>query len=282
MTEETIRETRSGTPGWVFAAIAVLGVVALVGLVMAHNASTQGQEIQQSMDNKIKAMQLDFTNQVAQLQQHSTQADTTSSSLQSDLGVVTKRLRLTQGDLKKAREEAETIRTEAQQKIDQVSGNVSTVSTELATKASTDDVKGVDGKVEGVRTDLTGTQNDLKMARSELGTLIARNHEDVEQLRRLGERDYLEFTIDTKNKPQKVGSFMVELRGTNVAKKRYNVALVVDDARIERKNLPIDEPIFFHQGTDRRPLEMVVNTVAKDKVTGYISVPKASTQSASN
>jgi len=282
MTDETIREVRSSTPAWVFAAIAVLGVVALVGLVMAHNASTQGQEIQQSMDNKIKAMQTDFTNQVAQLQQHSTQADTTSASLQSDLGVVTKRLRLTQGDLKKAREEAETIRTEDQEKIDAVNGTVGTVTTELATKASTDDVKGVDGKVDGVRTDLTGTQNDLKMARSELGTLIARNHEDVEQLRRLGERDYLEFTIDGKNKPQKVGSFMVELRGTNPKNKRYNVSLIVDDARIEKKNLPVNEPIFFHQGTDKRPLEMVVNNVAKDKVTGYISVPKANTQSASN
>jgi len=282
MTDETIREVRSSTPAWVFAAIAVLGVVALVGLVMAHNASTQGQEIQQSMDNKIKAMQTDFTNQVAQLQQHNTQADTTSSSLQSDLGVVTKRLRLTQGDLKKAREEAETIRTEDQEKIDAVNGTVGTVTTELATKASTDDVKGVDGKVDGVRTDLTGTQNDLKMARSELGTLIARNHEDVEQLRRLGERDYLEFTIDGKNKPQKVGSFMVELRGTNPKNKRYNVSLIVDDARIEKKNLPVNEPIFFHQGTDKRPLEMVVNNVAKDKVTGYISVPKANTQSASN
>jgi hypothetical protein len=82
-----------------------------------------------------------------------------------------------------------------------------------------------DGKVDGVRTDLSGTQNDLKMARSELGTLIARNHEDVEQLRRLGERDYIEFTIDSKNKPQKVGSFVVELRGTNVTKKRYSVSL---------------------------------------------------------
>jgi uncharacterized membrane-anchored protein YhcB (DUF1043 family) len=282
MSEETIREVRSSTPAWVFAAIAVLGVVALVGLVMAHNASTQGQEIQQSMDNKIKAMQTDFTNQVAQLQQHNTQADTTSSSLQSDLSVVTKRLRLTQGDLKKAREEAETIRTEDQEKIDAVNGTVGTVTTELATKASTDDVKGVDGKVEGVRTDLTGTQNDLKMARSELGTLIARNHEDVEQLRRLGERDYLEFTIDGKNKPQKVGTFMVELRGTNPKSKRYNVSLIVDDSRIEKKNLPVNEPIFFHQGTDKRPLEMVVNNVAKDKVTGYISVPKANTQSASN
>jgi hypothetical protein len=140
----------------------------------------------------------------------------------------------------------------------------------------------VDGKVDGVRTDLQGTQNDLKMARSELGTLIARNHEDVDQLRRLGERDYLEFTIDGKNKPQKVGTFMVELRGTNPKNKRYNVSLIVDDARIEKKNLPINEPIFFHQGTDKRPLELVVNNVAKDKVTGYISVPKANTQSASN
>lgn len=206
MTEEMDRSSdgRRGTPGWMFAAVGVLGIVALVGLVMAHNASTQGQENQQSMESKVKAAQVDFTTQIAQLQQHQAQADTTNAGLQSDLSVVTKRLRLTQGDLKKAREEAETIRTEDQQKIDEVNGNVTTVTSALATKASTDDVKGVDGKVDVVRTDLTGTQNDLKMARSELGTLIASNHEQIEQLRRLGERDYIEFTIDGKNKPQKV------------------------------------------------------------------------------
>ena len=282
MTDEMDRSTGTGrgTPGWVLAAIAVLGVVALVGLVMAHNVSTQTQEAQQAFDTKIKGVQQDFTNQIAQLQQHEAQVDTANAGLQSDLTVVTKRLRLTQGDLKKARDEAEAIRTEDQQKIDEVNGQMTS---QLATKASTDDVKGVDGKVDGVRTDLTGTQNDLKMARSELGTLIARNHEDVEQLRRLGERDYIEFSIDAKNKPTKVGSFVVELRGTNPTKKRYNVALVVDDSRIEKKNLPFNEPIFFHQGSDRRPLELVVNTVAKDKVTGYISVPKAAgAQSASS
>jgi hypothetical protein len=282
MAEEMDRSAsvNRSVPGWVIAAVAVLGVVAVVGLVMAHNASTQTTEAQQSFDTKVKAMQTDFTGQIASLQQHQAQVDTTNAGLQSDLTVVTKRLRLTQSDLKKARDEAETIRTEDQQKIAEVDASAKT---ELATKASTDDVKGVDGKVDGVRTDLTGTQNDLKMARSELGTLIARNHEDVEQLRRLGERDYIEFTIDAKNKPQKVGAFVVELRGTNPAKKRYNVALIVDDSRIEKKNLPVDEPIFFHQGNDRRPLELVVNTVAKDKVTGYISVPKASgAQSASS
>lgn len=267
-------------PGWVIAAVAVLGVVALVGLVMAHNAGTQATEAQQTFDSKVKSMQADFTSQLAQLQQHQAQMDTANAGLQSDLTVVTKRLRLTQSDLKKARDEAESIRTEDQQKIAEVDA---AAKTELATKASTEEVKGVDGKVDGVRTDLTGTQNDLKMARSELGTLIAKNHEDVEALRRLGERDYIEFSIDTKNKPQKVGAFIVELRGTNPTKKRYNVALTVDDSRIEKKNLPVNEPVFFHQGNDRRPLELVVNTVAKDKVTGYISVPKAAgAQSASS
>jgi len=275
----TVNENRS-VPGWVIAVLAVLGVVAVAGVVMAHNASNDNQASNQSYDAKLKAAQADFTSQIAQLQQHQAQVDTANLGLQSDLTVVTKRLRLTQSDLKNARDEAEAIRTEDQQKIAEVDADAKT---ELATKASTDEVKSVDGKVDGVRTDLSGTQNDLKMARSELGTLIAKNHEDVDQLRHLGERDYIEFTIDAKNKPQKVGSFMVELKGTNPAKKRYNVSLIVDDARIDKKNLPVNEPIFFHQGTDRRPAELVVNTVSKDKVTGYISVPKtAGTQSASS
>jgi len=264
---------RQGTPGWMFAAVAVLGVVALVGLVLAHNASTQAQEVQQTLENRVKALQTDFTTQIATLQQHQSQTDTANSGLQSDLSVVTKKLRITQGELKKAHQETEAVKTESEQKIAEMDG---AVKTELATKASTDDIKTVDGRVTGVRTDLESTQNDLKMARSELGTLIARNHEDVEQLRRLGERDYIEFTIDAKNKPQKVGAFVVELRGTNLNKKRYSVSLIIDDVHIDKKNLPVNEPVFFHQGTDRRPLEMVVNQVAKDKVTGYISIPKAS------
>jgi hypothetical protein len=267
-----ISDSRRGTPGWMFAAVAVLGVVALVGLVLAHNASTQAQEIQQTLENKVKALQTDFTNQIATIQQHQTQSDAANSGLQSDLSVMTKKLRLTQGDLKKAHAEAAEIKTESEQKIAEMDG---AVKTELATKASRDDVKTVDGRVSGVRTDLETTQSDLKMARSELGTLIARNHEDVEQLRRLGEREYIEFTIDAKNKPQKVGAFVVELRGTNLNKKRYTVSLIVDDVHIDKKNMPVNEPVFFHQGSDRRPLELVVNQVAKDKVTGYISVPKA-------
>src|SRR3984893_17043110 len=73
---------RRGTAGWLFAAVAVLGVVALVGLVLAHNASTQGQEIQQSLENRVKAVQADFTSPIATLQQHQAQTDTNNSGSQ--------------------------------------------------------------------------------------------------------------------------------------------------------------------------------------------------------
>lgn len=261
-----------GVPGWVLAVIAVIGVVALIALWVAYSATTQGPQIQQALDNKVKAVQQDFTNQVAELQKHQAQADATNASLQSDLGVVTKKLSITQNDLKKARTEAEAIKAENDQKLAEMSG---TVKTQLATKASTDDVKTVDSKVAVVRTDLDSTKNDLKMARSELGTLIARNHDDIEQLRRLGERDYTEFTIDGKNKPQRVGNFTVELRKTDVKNKICHFSLTYNDVTLKNEK-KVNEPVFFLVGKDRQPCEFVVNTVEKNKITGYISVPKPS------
>jgi len=55
----------------------------------------------------------------------------------------------------------------------------------------------------------------------------------------------------------------VELKSTNLNKKRYSVSLIIDDVHIDKKNLPVNEPVFFHQGNDRRPLEMVVNQVGQ-------------------
>src|SRR5260370_1227107 len=102
-------------------------------------------------------------------------------------------------------------------------------SSKLDAKASSDELKNVDTKVGGVRADLDTTRDDLKMARSEMGTLIARNHEEIEQLRRLGERDYVECTMAGKNKPQKVGNVTVELKGVNQKRNQYSVAMTVED-----------------------------------------------------
>jgi hypothetical protein len=153
---------------------------------------------------------------------------------------------------------------------------------ELATKASSDDLKNVDTKVVGVRSDLDSTRDDLKMARSELGTLIARNHDEIDQLRRLGERDYIEFTVSGKNKPQKVGNVTVELKGVNQKRNQYSVYMTVEDKRFEKKNRALNEPVFFYISGTRLPEELVINKVGKDQVSGYVSIPKANSQTAAS
>jgi chromosome segregation ATPase len=209
--------------------------------------------------------------QVAALEQKLTQANATSNGLQSDLGVVEKRLRVTQSDLKKARDEEAKIKEEDAQKLAQMDTDVKS---QLATKANADDLNAVNGSVNNVKTDLEGTKSDLKMARSELGTLIARNHEEIDVLRRMGERDYVEFTLSGKNKPQKVGSITVELRSVDTKKNKFTVALTVDDTRTEKRDRTVDEPVVFYPRGSHQADEFVVNSVAKDKISGYISMPK--------
>jgi len=268
---DQVVEENHGTPGWVTAAIVVLAIVSIAGLGLAWHNSTELQQAQQTVSGQMKAAEQSNTQQVATLEQKLDQANATSASLQSDLGVVEKRLRVTQGDLKKARDDEAKIREEDAQKLAQMDTDVKT---QLATKASTDDLTNVDGKVNNVKTDLDSTKNDLNMARSELGTLIARNHEEIDVLRRQGERDYVEFTVDAKNKPQKVGAVTVELRAVDLKKNKFTVALTVDDVRTEKKDRTVDEPVIFYPRGSHQADEFVVNSVGKNKITGYISMPK--------
>ena len=268
--EHTIVEQRN-SPGWLLPA-AVLGLIAgLAGIGVGWMASSHADQYQQSLENELKSAKADYTSQIATLQSHETQVDATDTQLQSDLDTVTKKLNLTQGQLSKARKQEADDVTASQAKIADVD---TTVTTQLATKANTDDVKAVDTRVTGVRTDLDSTRTDLQMAKSQLGTLIATNGEQIAELQRMGERDYTEFTITSRGKAQTVGNLQVTLRGTNPNKKQFSVDLLVDDVHIDRKNLAANDPVFFHEGGVRTPCEFVVNQVGKDTVTGYISTPK--------
>ncbi|MGC2321881.1 MAG: hypothetical protein WA463_04545 [Terriglobales bacterium] len=50
--------------------------------------------------------------------------------------------------------------------------------------------------------------------------------------------------------------------------------MIADDRTIEKKDRTVYEPLQFYTGRDRLLYELVVFTVAKDKVSGYISTPK--------
>jgi chromosome segregation ATPase len=275
MSDERIVETRTQSPAWTLPAIIVLGLVGVGGLYFGWNASAKLDATQQAVDQKLKATEQTVQQDVTSLKDRVAQDEKTNTDLQGDLKVVTSKLKITQGQLKKAREEAAKAVDETSQKLTALD---TSVHTELATKAGSDDLKNVDTKVGGVRTDLDSTREDLKMARSEMGTLIARNHDEIDQLRRLGERDYIEFTVSGKNKPQKVGNVTVELKGVNQKRNQYSVTMTVEDKRFEKKNRALNEPVFFYISGTRLPEELVINKVGKDQVSGYVSIPKANSQ----
>ena len=271
MSEEYVVENKSGA-SWQLPAIIVLGLVAIGGLAFGWNASSKLDATQQQVAAQVNTLKQGVDQDMTSLKDRVVQDEKTNADLQGDLKVVTDKLKITQGQLKKARAEAAKAVEDTTTKLSALD---TSVHTELATKAASDDLKNVDTKVVGVRTDLDTTREDLKMARSEMGTLIARNHDEIDQLRRLGERDYVEFTIAGKNKPQKVGNLTVELKGINEKHNQFNAAVTIEDRRFDKKNRALNEPIFFYTSGTKIPDEIVINKVGKDTISGYISIPKA-------
>jgi hypothetical protein len=257
----------AAAPRWVGIVVVALAVVSLVALGAGWTASTCSKELEQNLANQNEQ----FKKNEGVLDQRLAKAEDTNAQLQGELSVVTDKMKLTEGELGKARLQAKKIKEEDAKELSDLQNQTSA---QLATKASVDDVNKLGTDVNGVRTDLDAQKNSLQMTRGEFGTLIAKNHDEVEELRRLGERDYYEFSIDKKNNREKVGNLMVELQGTNIKKSQYTVTIFVDDQRHEKKALTANEPLYFFENGARAPLEFVVNQVGKDKITGYLSVPK--------
>jgi hypothetical protein len=262
--QDTNPTMTAGTPRWVGLAVAVLGALSLLGLGVGWSAVNHANSVEQSTQAALKQQNDALTQRLAK-------ADDQSQQLESDLKVVTDKLNVTQADLIAARKQNKMAAATYGKKLDELGTNVNA---QLATKASSDDVSKLGGDMTGVKTDLDSTKNSIQMARSEMGTLIARNHDEIDQLRRMGQRDYYEFTVTRKAGAQKVGVVQVELKDTNTKKNQFTINVLADDKSFEKKNRSVNEPIFFYTGGSRQAVELVINKVNKTTATGYLSVPK--------
>ena len=262
----------AGTPRWVGLAVAVLGALSLLGLGVGWSAINHANSVEKSTQTALKQ-------QDDSLGQRLSKTEEENQQLQSDLKVVTDKLNVTQADLIAARKQNKLAAMTYGKKLNELGSNVNA---QLATKASSDDVNKLGGDVTGVKTDLDATKNSIQMARSEMGTLIARNHDEIDQLRRMGQRDYYEFTVTRKAGAQKVGTIQVQLRDTNTKKNQFTINVLADDQSFEKKNRSVNEPIFFYTGGTRQAVELVINKVSKSTATGYLSVPKAGASATAN
>lgn len=125
--------------------------------------------------------------------------------------------------------------------------------------------------IEKTRTDLEGS---LGSTRDELNGSIARTHDEVVELRKRGERNYYEFNLNKSSNFDRTGPLSLSLRKANVKRKYYDIALIVDDQKIEKKHVNLYEPLWISVPDRPEPVQVIVNSISKDNVKGYLSEPK--------
>jgi hypothetical protein len=121
---------------------------------------------------------------------------------------------------------------------------------------------------------ISSTNSNLDSAKTELSGSIAKTHDELVVLQRKGERNYFEFDL-TKDKafhPQ--GPIGVRLRKANVKHSYADLELLVDDRSLTQKHVNLMQPTLFYASDSEVPVEIVINSITKDHIHGYVSAPK--------
>jgi hypothetical protein len=253
---------------WLVAALTVLAVANLVLVLVGR-----------SQFNDYAAKQADAMNLMIHRMDSS---DDRYAQLRGQFQVTSEKLGLTQQELARAHSLAADVQKQQQAAVAQLNQAI-------AQKASAQDVNKLqadsDAKIGGLTTDLNGTKQDLASTKSEfanaltgtkgeLNGAIARTHDELVTLAHKTDRDYFEFTLPHRKAQQKMGTVTVELEKTDPKRNVFSVYLMFDDKRTERPNKAVNEPVYFYVQGASSALELVVNKLGKDTVSGYMSTPK--------
>ena len=148
---------------------------------------------------------------------------------------------------------ARQIQAEEAKVQQQVSSEISEVKSAASTANAkiadvTTDVGGVKTQVSATQAELQKTIADLKSARGDLGVqsgLIATNAQELQALRRLGERNYIEIKLGKTKDRQRIGDITLLLKKTDPKKNKYTVEVMADDKLTERRTRTSTEPVSF-------------------------------------
>jgi cell division protein FtsB len=267
--QESYQYESAGTPRWITILFVVLFlIVAGLGAYGYMTVSRMSQDLaKQQEQNKVLTAELD-------------QANSRLADIKGHLDVTEQKIGMTESELANAKSRAEAIRKDQQASDAKLTAKLTQVQ-----KESNEQIGAVASEVGGAKKDIADTRSDLEATKSKLeratgdmgvmSGLIARNHDDVEELRRRGERNYFEFAINKSKHAQRVGPIQIRLNKTNEKKSMYTMTVYADDREIEKKDRTMGEPVqFYVRGSRMSPYEIVVFGVEKNKITGYLSTPK--------
>ena len=176
---------------------------------------------------------------------------------------------------KQIQAEEAKVQQQVSSEISEVKSSANTANAKIADVST--DVGGVKTQVSATQAELQKTIADLHSTRGDLGVqsgLIATNAQELQALKRLGERTYTEFKLGKTKVPQRVGDITLKLKSVDAKKNRYTVEVMADDKLTEKRDKNVNEPVQFYTSKARQPYELVVNQVQKDLIVGYLSTPK--------
>lgn len=183
------------------------------------------------------------------------------AAVKSQTAAVAERVGMTEAELEKTATAARQLREQQRKDMASLGGEMGKVKDDLAaSKAAIEE-----------------TQAKLQRAVGDLGEqsgLIARNADELSALKRANLRDYFDFDLKKAKQATPVGPVAIRLKDSDPKGHKFNLVLVVDDVAIEKKDKTLLEPIQFYRKGSRQLQEIVVFTVAKDRVVGYLSTPK--------
>jgi chromosome segregation ATPase len=250
--------------------------IGVAGLVLALGALAWSFTLQSKYTDTQASLQQQNDKLQSELDSTNAQLKATSETLGQSVGMTQKQLQ-DKADTILAQQHAATAKLEKAQaatneQVSAVSNNVTAVQT---------DVGGVKTDVATTKTDLANTQAQLQRVVGDAGVMsgeIATNHDQLEELKHKGDRNYFEFTLNKNAKPTLLANITLALKKTDTKRSKFTVNVSSDDKLIEKKDKSLDEPVQFYTGKDPVLYELVVNNIGKNTITGYLSTPKSVSQ----
>lgn len=134
--------------------------------------------------------------------------------------------------------------------------------------------KKVQGQLDEQAKQIDSTRQDLANTRTGLEGSIATTHDELVLLEKKGERSFYEFDLDKSGQFQREGPVGVRLHKANTKHEFADLELLIDDFKVSKKHVNIYEPVVSYSTNRKLAVELVINSITKNHIHGYVSEPR--------
>lgn len=281
-TDPKPEKTTSSTPAIVFALVLVAAAATNVYLfsrvkTLEVEAHTMRQQIETELTRANESSAYRTTQARREFEELREQVNKAQSQItqKTDANTRAHTQRLADTVAKKQREQQELLLGElqtvsgkagvAQEGVDEVRGDVLAIKT---------DAQQTRLELSETGAAVRSTQNQL----IDLDSAVAETAGSIQELRTLTERQRVAFSLKKSDHMERVADIYLRLKDTNPKNNRFTMELMADDKKIEQKKKSVHEAMRFYLLGSEQPYEIVVTSIQKDRVNGYVTKAKFETK----